>query len=261
MEDSGIAGEKFARLVEILDVLRSEEGCPWDREQDEKTITNFFLEEVYEAVEALYSQDYASLAEELGDVMMEVVFLARIAREKKKFTISDILEGINNKMIRRHPHVFGNANQKDSARVRQVWNEQKQAEKERESALDGITKSNPALLTAFQVGMRVSSFGFDWSHPMDVLQKVKEEVAELEKAIQRKQEEEIFDEIGDILFSLANLSRHFDVNPEIALREANKKFMRRFQYVEKKIKQEDRDWGQVSLEEMDRIWEEAKEQE
>ena len=261
MEDSRIAGEKFARLVEILDILRSENGCPWDREQDEKAITNFFLEEVYEAVEALYSQDYSALAEELGDVMMEVVFLARIAKENQNFTISDILEGINSKMIRRHPHVFGKKHQKNSARVRQAWNEQKQSEKERDSVLDGMTKSNPALLTAFQVGVRVSSFGFDWSHPMDVLQKVKEEVAELENAIQEKQKDEIFNEIGDILFSLANLSRHVDVNPEIALREANQKFMRRFRFIEKKIKQENKELGQVSLEEMEKIWEEAKKQE
>ena len=261
MEDSRIAGEKFARLVEILDVLRGEKGCPWDREQDEKAITNFFLEEVYEAVDALYSQDYSSLAEELGDVMMEVVFLARIAKENQNFTIADILDSINNKMIRRHPHVFGNKQQKDSARVKQAWNEQKQTEKERESVLDEMTKSNPALLTAFQVGARVSSFGFDWRHPMDVLQKVKEELAELEKAIQKKQKDEIPNEIGDMLFSLANLSRHFDVNPEIALRKANQKFIRRFRFVEQRMKQEGKEWKQVSLEEMDRIWEEAKKQE
>jgi MazG family protein len=261
MEDSKVAGEKFTRLVEILDVLRSEKGCAWDREQDEKDIANFFLEEVYEAVDALYSKDYSSLAEELGDVLMEVVFLARIAKENQEFTVSDILESINDKMIRRHPHVFGDANQKDSSRVKQAWNEQKQAEKERESVLDGITKSNPALLTAYQVGKRVSSFGFDWHHPEDVLQKVKEEIAELENAIKERQKGEISDEIGDLLFSLANLSRHFDVNPEIALREANKKFLRRFQYVEKKIKQECKDLEHVSLEDMDKIWEEAKKQE
>jgi len=260
MEDSRIAGEKFARLVEILDVLRSEKGCPWDREQDEKAIINFFLEEVYEAVEALYSQDYSSAAEELGDVMMEVVFLARIARENQKFTISDILEGINKKMIRRHPHVFGKRREENSARVRQAWNEQKQAEKERDSVLDGMTKSSPALLTSFQIGVRVSSFGFDWNHPMDVLQKVKEEVEEMEKAIQENRKEDISFEIGDVLFSLANLSRHFDVNPEIALRAANQKFIRRFRFIEKRLKQEGKELGQASLEEMDRIWEEAKKQ-
>lgn len=258
MEASKMAGEKFARLVEILDVLRSEKGCPWDREQDEKTITNFFLEEVYEAVEALDSYDYSSLAEELGDVMMEVVFLARIAKEKGNFTMADILEGINNKMIRRHPHVFGKKREENSARVRETWNKQKQQEKERESVLDGVTKSSPALLTSFMIGARVSSFGFDWSQPMDVLHKVKEEVAELEEAIQKKKKEEISDEIGDVLFSLANLSRHFDVNPEIALRKANQKFIRRFRFIEDMLKQKGKELREASLEEMDRIWEEAK---
>ena len=261
MQDPRIAGEKFARLVQILDILRSEKGCPWDREQDERTIANYFLEEVYEAVEALYAEDYPSLAEELGDVMMEVVFLARIAKENKSFTIADILEGINKKMIRRHPHVFGNKRRKDAVRVQQDWDKQKQAEKERDSVLDGITKSNPALLTAFQLGARASSLGFDWRHPREVLRKVQEEVAELEDAVRRKKKAEIFDEVGDILFSLANLSRHFDVNPEIALREANKKFMRRFRFVEKRIKQEKKEMGQVSLKEMDRFWEEAKDRE
>ena len=258
MVNSKMAGEKFAQLVDILDLLRSETGCPWDREQDEETIANFFLEEVYEAVEALYNRDYVSLSEELGDVMMEVVFLARIAKEKKKFTMADILEGINKKMIRRHPHVFGTKREENSARVRQAWNRQKQSEKERESVLDGITKSSPALLASYQIGIRASSFGFDWSLPQGVLEKVKEEVAELEKAIQDGQKEEIFTEIGDILFSLANLSRHFDVNPEIALREANCKFIRRFRFIEDKLKKEGKELGQVGLEEMDRIWEEAK---
>jgi tetrapyrrole methylase family protein/MazG family protein len=261
MENLTIAGEKFARLVEILDILRSENGCPWDREQDEETIANYFLEEVYEAVEALYSQDYPSLAEELGDVLMEVVFLARIAKENHDFTITDILEGINNKMVRRHPHVFGNARQKDAARVMQAWSEQKQAEKERDSILDGITKSSPALLTAFQVGACVSACGFDWPDPKEVLKKVKEEVAELEEAVRAEDRKDIFGEMGDIFFSLANLSRHLNVNPEIALREANEKFMRRFRFVEKKVKQKKMDLRNVSMEEMDRFWEEAKKHE
>lgn len=260
MRDPKTAGKKFTRLVEILDILRSEEGCPWDREQDEKTIANFFLEEVYEAVEALYSQDYPSLAEELGDVMMEVVFLARIAKEKGNFTMADILEGINEKMIRRHPHVFGKKREENSDRIWEAWNKQKQAEKDRESVLDGMTKSTPALLSAYQIGVRVSAFGFDWSQPTDVFQKVKEEVAELAKAIQEGKKAEISTEIGDVLFSLANLSRHFDVNPEIALRESNRKFIRRFRFIEKRLKREGKELGQVGLEEMDKIWEEAKKQ-
>lgn len=260
MKDHKTAGEKFTRLVEILDVLRSEKGCPWDREQDEKSIANFFLEEVYEAVEALYSQDYASLAEELGDVMMEIVFLARIAKEKGHFTMTEILEGINEKMIRRHPHVFGKKSQANSASVWETWNKQKKEEKGRESVLEGMTKSSPALLSAYQIGVRVSAFGFDWRQPSDVIEKVKEEVSELEKAVQEKQREEISAEIGDILFSLANLSRHLDVNPEIALRESNRKFIRRFRFVENRLMQEGKELGHVSLAEMEKIWEEAKNQ-
>jgi tetrapyrrole methylase family protein/MazG family protein len=258
MEGSKSAGEQFARLVEILDVLRSEQGCPWDRKQDEKTITNFFLEEVYEAVEALESHDYRSLAEELGDVVMEVVFLARIAKEKGNFTMADVLEGINNKMIRRHPHVFGNKREVNSDRVKESWNRQKQQEKNRESVLDGMTTSSPALLASFLIGARVSSFGFDWSQPIDVLEKVKEEVVELEEAVQKNKNEEISAEIGDVLFSLANLSRHYGVNPEIALRNANQKFIRRFRFIENMLRQKGMELKEASLEEMERLWERSK---
>jgi MazG family protein len=258
MEGSKSAGEQFARLVEILDVLRSEQGCPWDRKQDEKTITNFFLEEVYEAVEALESHDYRSLAEELGDVVMEVVFLARIAKEKGNFTMADVLEGINNKMIRRHPHVFGNKREVNSDRVKESWNRQKQQEKNRESVLDGMTTSSPALLASFLIGARVSSFGFDWSQPIDVLEKVKEEVVELEEAVQKNKNEEISAEIGDVLFSLANLSRHYGVNPEIALRNANQKFIRRFRFIEDMLRQKGMELKDASLEEMERLWERSK---
>ena len=260
MDDTKKAGQKFSQLVDILDTLRGERGCPWDREQDEKTIANYFLEEVYESVEALYSQDYRLLSEELGDVMMEVVFLARIAKEKGKFSMSDILDGINQKMIRRHPHVFGDEHLKSSARVWEAWNRQKQQEKERESLFEGITKTTPALLASFQIGLRASSCGFDWKKPLDVLQKVKEEVTELEKAVQEKKEEDIAKEIGDILFSMANVSRHFGVNPEIALKQANQKFIQRFRFIEQKLKEEGGKLGQASLEDMDRMWEEAKKQ-
>lgn len=258
MRDNLCIGQKFTRLVEILDVLRGREGCPWDREQTEKTIANYFLEEVYEAIEALQSRDYKSLAEELGDVMMEVVFLARIAKEKGYFTMAEVLDGINEKMIRRHPHVFGTMRLKESVKVEEAWNKQKKAEKEGESVFDGITKSRPALLAAFQIGVRAASYGFDWRQSLDALQKLKEEVAELEKAIQRKQEKQMMDEIGDVLFSLANVSRHLGVNPEIALREANKKFIRRFRFIERKLKSDGKELDQVDLDEMDRIWEEAK---
>jgi tetrapyrrole methylase family protein/MazG family protein len=260
MEDSKKAGQKFSQLVEILDDLRGVNGCPWDREQDERTIANYFLEEVYESIEALFSQDVRSLAEELGDVLMEVVFLSRIAKEKGNFTISDILDGINQKMIRRHPHVFGDKRIKDSASVWEAWNRQKLREKKRKSVFDGIPKTTPSLLASFQIGLRASSFGFDWKKPQDVLEKVKEEVAELEKAVQEKKEDEMTKEVGDVLFSLVNVSRHLGVNPEIALRQANKKFIQRFQFVENRLKEEGKELKQSSLEEMDKIWEEAKKQ-
>ncbi len=258
MEDKKRIGREFFRLVEILDILRGREGCPWDREQTEETIANYFLEEVYEAIEALQSRDYQSLAEELGDVMMELVFLTRIAKEKGYFTMAEVLDGINKKMIRRHPHVFGKKRLKESAEVKEVWNEQKMSEKERESIFEGIAKSSPALLTSFLIGLRASSYGFDWSQSYDALQKAKEEVTELEKAIRERHEKQMKDEIGDVLFSLANVSRHLGVNPEIALREANKKFIRRFRFIERKLKKEGKELGKTSLEEMDRIWEEAK---
>lgn len=258
MRDDKRIGQKFDRLVEILDILRGSEGCPWDREQTEKTIANYFLEEVYEAIDALQSQDYTSLAEELGDVMMELVFLTRIAKEKGYFTMGKVLDGINEKMVRRHPHVFGKKRLKRSAEVGEAWNKQKKSEKKSESIFDGITKTGPALLATFQIGVRASSCGFDWRHSLDALQKVKEEIDELEMAIQEKKERRMMDEIGDVFFSLVNVSRHLGVNPEIALREANKKFIRRFRYIERKLKREGKDLDLVSLEEMDRIWEEAK---
>jgi len=259
MDRAASAGNKFQGLVRILDTLRSEKGCPWDREQDEKSIANYFLEEVYEALEAINKNDTKALAEELGDVLMEVVFLARLYKEKGHFTISDVLGGINQKMIRRHPHVFGKKRLKSSKKVLDEWNRQKREEKERESLFDGRVKSLPSLLEAFQIGQKVSTYGFDWKSALDALQKIREEVSELEKALKAKRGMEIFKEMGDIFFSLANVSRLLDVNPEMALKQTNEKFINRFKFIEKKLKRSGRNLTQTSLEEMDKIWEEAKE--
>jgi len=258
MDVAANAGKKFQRLVQILDTLRSENGCPWDKEQDEKSIAHYFLEEVYEAVEAISKDDTKTLAEELGDVLMEIVFLARIYKEKEKFTIFDVLEGINQKMIRRHPHVFGRKRLKSPKKVLDEWNRQKKEEKERRSLFNGRVKSLPSLLEAFQIGQRVSAYGFDWRNAFDALQKVKEEVSELEKALRERKEREIFHEIGDLFFSMANVSRLLGINPEIALKQTNEKFIQRFKFIEKRLKESGRELGQVSLEEMDKIWEEAK---
>ncbi len=258
MDIAANADKKFQRLVQILDILRGENGCPWDKEQDEKSIAHYFLEEVYEAVEAILKDDSRALAEELGDVLMEVVFLARIYKEKEKFTISDVLKGINQKMVRRHPHVFEGKRLKSSKEVLCEWDRQKKEEKERKTIFEGRAKSLPSLLEAFQIGQKVSAYGFDWRNALDALQKVKEEVSELDRALKEKKEAEIFQELGDILFAVANVSRILGVNPEMALKQTNEKFIQRFKFIEKRLKESGRGLGQTSLEEMDRIWEEAK---
>ncbi len=250
--------DTFEKLVKILDVLRGEKGCPWDKEQDEKTIVNYFLEEVYEAVDAVISRDPQSLKEELGDVLMEVVFLSRIFKEKNEFTIQDVLVGINQKMIRRHPHVFGPYPIDNSNEVINLWNQQKKKEKTRSSVLDGMASNLPSLLKAFQIGQRVSSYGFDWKRPLLALEKVREELDELEKALQSDNKEEAAEEIGDLLFSLANVSRLLGVNPEIALRQTNEKFNRRFRYIEERLEEQGDELGKVSLDELNILWEASK---
>lgn len=258
MEDAEKAGKKFQQLVQILDELRGDDGCPWDREQDEKSIANYFLEEVYEAVDAIHSGNAESLAEELGDVLMEVVFLARIFKEKDKFSVSEVLEGINQKMIHRHPHVFSQKRIETSDEVIDEWCRKKKEEKKRQSVLDGMAICLPALLEAFQIGLRVSQFGFDWAQPLDALQKIKEEISELEEALKKNEKDEVFKEIGDLFFAMSNVSRLLGINPEVALREANKKFIRRFRFIEERLQKEGKKLGQVTLEEMDKIWEDAK---
>jgi len=258
MKEEDKAGAAFNRLVEILSILRGEGGCPWDKEQDETSIAHFFLEEAYEAIDAVFSGDNDHLKEELGDVLMEVVFLARISEEKRKFAISDVLEGINDKMVRRHPHVFGRRQQDTAVCVWEAWNKQKQEEKARMSLLEGIAVSNPALLTAYQIGLRASTVGFDWKEAGDVLLKLREEVRELEDAVQEKDGDSIQKEVGDILFCLANVSRHLGINPEIALHRTNRKFIRRFQALEKQAREKGVKLEELGLEEMDSMWEEAK---
>jgi len=259
MKQEEKSGGKFEQLVQIMETLRSDRGCPWDKEQDENSITNYFLEEVYEAVEAISAEDTKALAEELGDVLMEVVFLAQIYKEKRKFSIDEVLDGINQKMIRRHPHVFGPGRKETSREVVDEWIRGKQEEKERKSLFDRFPNSTPSLLAAFQIGLLVSHYGFDWNQAQEALQKVKEEVAELEKVIDAQDKAELSREMGDIFFSLVNVSRLLSINPEIALRQANKKFIKRFKYIEKKLREKKKELGQASLEEMDKIWEEAKE--
>ncbi|HZX10302.1 MAG TPA: nucleoside triphosphate pyrophosphohydrolase [Acidobacteriota bacterium] len=259
MQDKKIAGKRFAELVNILDVLRGDQGCPWDRKQDEKSIVDYFLEEVYEAVDALYSGSDKALKEELGDVMMEVVFLARIYKEKGLFQISDVIKTINNKMIRRHPHVFGEKKIENSDQVEKEWNRQKKAEKKEDSVFENKVKQIPALLESFFIGKRASNYGFDWEKLENVMKKLKEELKEMENAVESKEKDRIFEEIGDLLFAVSNVSRHLKINPELALKRANQKFIKRFQFIEKKLKEKGMDLEKASLEDMDALWNQSKE--
>jgi MazG family protein len=252
------AGRRFTELVGILDRLRGVDGCPWDREQDENTIVNYFLEEVYEAVEALGDGKTEALAEELGDVLMEVVFLARIFKERKAFTISRVLAGINDKMVRRHPHVFGDKSYESSESVKEAWARQKKAEKNRRSVFDGLVRRAPALLTAFQIGERASSFGFDWPDAESAFAKIGEESEELRRAMTGEGEEAVRREMGDLLFAAANVSRLLGVNPELALAEANRRFIKRVNRMEEGLRSEGLDLEGATLDQMEKIWESVK---
>jgi len=261
MDDAVEAGRKFTELIRIMDTLRGERGCPWDREQDERSITDFFLEEVYEAADAVYDGDSAALEEELGDVLMEVVFLARLFKEKDEFRISAVVEGINRKMIRRHPHVFGREKIMESSRVKQEWNARKRSEKRRESLFDGMPRRVPALLRALLIGRKASMQGFDWKDIGPVFDKVREEMAELEKIPDRAGVDEFAEEMGDILFALVNLARFMRVNPEVALHRTCDKFIRRYRHIERRLREQGKDIDRAPLEEMDALWEEAKREE
>jgi tetrapyrrole methylase family protein/MazG family protein len=258
MDEKQTAGEKFDRLVDILAVLRGDDGCPWDREQDATSILNYFLEEVYEAADALRRGSADALREELGDVLMEVVFLCRIFEERGTFGVSDALDSINRKMVERHPHVFGGARLETSRRVTEEWQRSKLQEKGRESLLEGLPRGLPALLAAFQIGQRAASVGFDWPRPEDAWAKVREEAGELERAMARSDGPEVGREAGDLLLAVANFCRKSNINPELALRAANDKFVRRFARVERRLTEEGRAWGEATLEEMEALWEEVK---
>ncbi len=251
-------GRTFEELVDIMTVLRSERGCPWDREQDERSIVNYFLEEVFEAVDAVQADDPRALEEELGDVLMEVVLLVQLANEKGQFAIDNVLSGIVKKMVERHPHVFGSRKARSSRKVLESWQKQKTSEKRRKSVFDGLAVSTPSLLQAYQIGQRVALVGFDWSRPEEVIKKIQEEIRELEAALKKGVTDDVEEEIGDILFTLANLARHLELNPELTLRKANQKFKRRFLRLEEELGKRGRERSRPGIAEMDKVWERIK---
>ncbi|MGL5001268.1 MAG: nucleoside triphosphate pyrophosphohydrolase [Cetobacterium sp.] len=248
--------EKFNELVQIIKKLRSPGGCPWDREQTLGTLKPYLLEETYEVLEAM-DIGGNELKGELGDLLLQIIFQSNISEEKGEFSIEDVIENISKKMIRRHPHVFDEAEElKSSEEVLVKWEEIKKGEKEhenRKSILDGIPKGMPALLRAEKIQKKVAKVGFDWPDIVGVIDKVSEEIEELKVEIISMEKEKSEEELGDLFFALVNLSRHMGVNPEICMNKASDKFEKRFRKVEMKC-----DLEKASLEDMNKVWEEIK---
>ncbi|MBP1599928.1 MAG: MazG family protein [Acidobacteria bacterium] len=255
------------KLVDLVARLRGENGCPWDREQTRETLKPMLIEEAYEVLDALDGASPAELKEELGDLLFQVVFHAQIAQEKGEFRLADIIDRLHEKMVRRHPHVFGGADLRTADDVLRNWEDIKAAERGTSSAsspdsgkslLDGIPSRLPALHQAYQMTAKASRVGFDWPDLEAILEKLKEEAAETLEAHAAKDQSRLVDEAGDLLFVAVNVARFLGVDPETALRHSNRKFERRFRYVEAKIKGQGRELKEASLAEMDALWDEAK---
>ena len=250
----------FNKLVNIMARLRSEDGCPWDRIQSMDTLKAYVIDEAYEVVDAVESGDRDHLCEELGDLLFQIVFLAQLGKEEGAFDIGDVIRIIEEKMIRRHPHVFGDEQASDPDAVKNRWEQIKAAEgkKPRTSVLSNVPETLPALYRAFRLGVRAAKVGFDWKDVEGVMEKVREEFGEMESAVASGDMESASEELGDLLFSLAMLSRHLDREPEGLLRKANEKFIRRFGWVEESLKVNGSSPENSTLEEMDRLWDQAK---
>jgi len=259
---TGPAGEKFERLTGIMARLRAPAGCPWDREQTFETIKPYLLEETYEVLDAIDARDWRALAEELGDLLLETVFFAQMAAEQNLFRIEDSLDAINEKLVRRHPHVFGEGTAKTADDVKQRWDEIKADERKERGdeagLLDKVPRAMPALVEATQLTSRAAGVGFDWPDIGQVIEKLNEELKELEEARETAGRERLEDELGDVLFVLVNLARFLKVDPEQALRRTNLKFRERFAYIEKKLAEAGKSPAGSSLAEMDALWDQAK---
>ena len=256
-------GERFERLVAIMARLRAPGGCPWDREQNFDTIKPYLLEETYEVLEAIDQRDWSGLAEELGDLMLQAVFFAEMAAEEGRFRIDDSLDAISDKLIRRHPHVFGGGTAKTSDDVKRRWDEIKADEKKQKGQpargiLNSVPRSLPALVEAAHISSKAVAVGFEWDTIDQVLEKLDEELRELAEAREGGAPAEIEGEVGDLLFTLVNLARRLKVDPEQALRKTNAKFRGRFAYVEAKLAERGKSPRQSNLEEMEALWQEAK---
>ncbi len=250
----------FDDLVKLMTTLRGPDGCPWDREQTLFDLKPYVIEEAYEVVDAIDRADRAALLEEIGDFLLEAVFIAELTREEGSFDIYDSITAIHDKLVRRHPHVFGDVEAKDAEQVLVNWEKLKSAERraENKGVLSGVPQSLPALLKASRLTEKASRVGFDWRHTRDVFDKLQEEIGELQEAIETGKKEHVHEELGDLLFTVANIARKVDVNAEEALQSTNRKFQTRFASMEAKVHASGRNIDQLSLEEMDALWDEAK---
>ncbi|NEW09588.1 nucleoside triphosphate pyrophosphohydrolase [Paenibacillus sp. SYP-B3998] len=255
----------FGRLHEIVNILRSPEGCPWDREQTHASLRKNLIEEAYEVLETIDEDDPEHMCEELGDLLLQVMLHAQIEEETGTFTVYDVIAGLNEKLIRRHPHVFGENEAEDAEEALVNWNEMKAEEKRKkgidttkQSVLDGVPRDLPGLMKAWKLQKKAATVGFDWSEAQDVLDKVEEELGELREAIANQGVQEKQEELGDLLFSIVNLARFLKVDPEEAIAQTNRKFIRRFSYIEEQLRLRGLSFEQTDLSEMEAYWQEAK---
>jgi len=270
----GTPGEWFERLVAVQEKLRAPDGCPWDREQSHESLRTYLIEEAYEVLEALESGNDARFAEEMGDLLLQIVFHSQIAQEKGRFTILDVIREIHDKMVRRHPHVFGKTHAKNSAEVLRNWEQIKSEERLSKAAnpgnhagsksaraaslLDGVSRALPATLEGFQLTRKASRIGFDWENAAGIFEKMDEETTELRDALSAGEPRKVEEEIGDLLFAAVNLARFLRVDPEIALKKASAKFSRRFRSMENLARESGREFKNLSREQMEALWDLAK---
>ena len=252
----------ISSLEGLMERLRAPDGCPWDKEQTMQSLTPFIIEEAYEVISAIDSGDMEHIKEELGDLLFQVIFVSRLASEQGKFTLADVIDGSREKMVNRHPHVFGESRAETSEEVLKQWAEIKKAEKKgkdkAEGYLSGVPEVLPALLRAHKISQKASKVGFDWRSVEEVLDKLDEETNEFKDAVRSRKAADMEEELGDMLFTMVNIGRFLEVNPEDALRRTISKFISRFHHVERSLIQKGDDLSTAELSEMERLWQEAK---
>lgn len=249
------------KLVSLMERLRAPNGCPWDKEQTLESLVPFIIEEAYEVISAIDSGESQNLKEELGDLLFQVVFATQITKEADKFDLADVVDNTHVKMVRRHPHVFGDKKAETSEEVLKHWAEIKKEEKKhekKEGYLGGVPEVLPALLRAHKITQKAAKVGFDWKSVDEVINKLDEELGEFKEAVKKKDAANMEEELGDILFTIVNVSRFLEVNPEDALRKTIGKFINRFHFIEKSLEEDGKDLSSTSVDEMERLWEESK---